>query len=233
MTFEVVLCRYDETEDDMNKDFLYSGHTVVYNKGGPLDIKEATVFPCENVGREVHAYLYHIVCNYDDLPDVTLFSQCKTSDHPNILSLSTYLKTHSFRAVVEHQGAGFLTCDPEDSRKSGWGHINWPKGRWESAYTEGQLSQATTTIREFLEQHVVDELPDPDRCVTLFAGTFSVTRTCVRSRPKPFYERLLNIVSRHPQPEEIHYLERVWAYVFLPCEALNKFRRHLELTDGV
>ena len=220
---QVVLCRYDESEDEMNHDFLGSGDTLLYNKGGHIDMSSpgVTVVPLPNVGREVHAYLWHIVHNYHRLPRVTVFSQCRTSDHPHILSRQQYAATDSFRAVVEHRGDGFATCGRTES-DVGWGHICWPQGRWRSEFESGRIQMSELGIKEFYLECVDPCLPAPGKCVTLFAGTFSVTRELIRGRPLWYYERLLSVVSRHSQPEVCHFLERLWAYLFLPVHILDQ-----------
>merc|ERR1719463_1003814 len=69
---EVVLAHYEE---DLSwiKAYEGSGATfTVYSKSqNPPEI--ATALP--NVGRESQTYLHHIVNNYDDLADWTVFSQ--------------------------------------------------------------------------------------------------------------------------------------------------------------
>lgn len=229
---QVVLCRYDETAGEMNQEFLNSKNTLLYNKGkNDISLSPGvSVINTENVGREVHAYLYHIVHNWDNLADVTLFSQCRTDDHPNILSIDEYASTTSFKAVVENQGVGFLTCNPQEG-EGGWAHVRWPEGRWSQAFEGGAISPSPYTLKEFYQKYVCSVLPEEDKCVTLLYGTFSVTRTCIRQKPVEYFRTLLDVVSRHQQPEEIHYLERLWAYVFLPVESLNRKFQHLQTTD--
>lgn len=173
----------------------------------------------------------HIVKHYKDLADVTLFSQCRTADHPNILELEQYASTNSFRAVVESQANGFLTCDESDETQCGWGHVNWPAGKWRRAFELGEIAPSNLTIKEFITAYLFDTLPEAGKCISLLYGTFSVTKNLVHKRPVEFYSQLLDVVSRHQQPEEIHYLERLWAYVFLPLEAMDGRSSTQRLTD--
>ena len=170
---------------------------------------------------------------YDNLPDVTLFSQCKTSDHAHILRLQTYISTESFCSFIEYMGRGFAnaTCGDEHSdtgevalSSSAWGCIDWPEGKWQSSFASGQIKKVPYDIHQFYVKFIDARFPEKDKCVTLFAGTFSATRDVIRSRPREYYARLLDLVSNHSQPEEIHYIERLEAYVFLPVDILNQCR---------
>jgi len=42
------------------------------------------------------------------------------------------------------------------------------------------------------------------------AALFSATREAIRSNPLELYERLLGLLSNHVNPEDGHYMERMW-----------------------
>lgn len=54
---------------------------VVYNKGPAMTCAFRALIELPNVGREAHTYVHHIVHNYDDLADVTVFVQGCVTDH--------------------------------------------------------------------------------------------------------------------------------------------------------
>ena len=49
-----------------------------YKKGKNLNLDDE-IYIENNVGRDVHTFFYHILNNYDNLADITFFSQ----DYPN------------------------------------------------------------------------------------------------------------------------------------------------------
>lgn len=66
---EIVIARYNE---DLTWIEPYLSNTTIYNKG--LDYIDNSI-KIPNVGRESHTYLYHIINNYDNLADRTIFFQ--------------------------------------------------------------------------------------------------------------------------------------------------------------
>ena len=70
MNVELVIARYNEDLSWLNK--VKNKKITIYNKGE--SIKEKYI-KLDNIGRESHTYLYHIINNYDNLSDITIFSQ--------------------------------------------------------------------------------------------------------------------------------------------------------------
>lgn len=75
-SLEVVVARYNESVDWV-KELNYK--VTIYNKNR----EEENLFPINlpNVGREGHTFFYHIVENYDNLPDYLAFIQANPFDH--------------------------------------------------------------------------------------------------------------------------------------------------------
>ena len=63
---KLVISRYKE---DLGWEESYTN--VVYNKG--VSLPNTITLP--NVGREGHTYIYHILSNYENLDDYTVFLQ--------------------------------------------------------------------------------------------------------------------------------------------------------------
>lgn len=79
-TIEYVIAHYQENIDWVKP---YASQSSIYHKGK----KKKPAFPSyrwkklKNVGREGHTYLYHIVNNYRQLADITVFLQGRIDDH--------------------------------------------------------------------------------------------------------------------------------------------------------
>lgn len=67
--FQIVVSRYNE---DISWTYKYQPNVIIYNKGKD-HISGSIRIP--NVGRESHTYLYHIIQNYDSLPERIVFVQ--------------------------------------------------------------------------------------------------------------------------------------------------------------
>ena len=71
---EIVVARFNE-DIEWTKD--YNEYVKIYNKG--IFNKKYENLP--NIGRESHTYLHHIIGNYKNLSDFTLFVQGNPFDH--------------------------------------------------------------------------------------------------------------------------------------------------------
>ena len=72
---EIVIARYDEDLNWILNNTKYSQMTTVYNKGQNNIDESLKTISINNVGRESHTYLYHIINNWDNLADRTVFFQ--------------------------------------------------------------------------------------------------------------------------------------------------------------
>ena len=93
MKTEIVVARYKENLDWLKKIKKSKDIKItVYNKG-PDDIS-INAIKLPNIGRESHTYLYHIINNYDNLADQTIFCQGDSIFHsPDFLDLINKYRT--------------------------------------------------------------------------------------------------------------------------------------------
>jgi hypothetical protein len=74
--FEIVISRFNEDLKWL-KEAPFNRHKIIcYNKSDNENFYKPegmTVHKLPNLGRETHTYLYHIMKNYDNLPDTTIF----------------------------------------------------------------------------------------------------------------------------------------------------------------
>jgi hypothetical protein len=69
--------------DKFENKFLYKYKVIVYNKSGfDITLKNNSIQKhLNNVGREGETYLNHIINNYDNLSEYTIFIQDDTNNH--------------------------------------------------------------------------------------------------------------------------------------------------------
>lgn len=80
---QLVLARYSE---DIRWVRAYRDIAVIYNKGAYHSILDTlNVVEVENVGREGHTYLHHMITAYDSLKDRTIFAQGEPFSHNDTL----------------------------------------------------------------------------------------------------------------------------------------------------
>jgi hypothetical protein len=78
---EYVVAHYNK-KIDWILDNKINDKTIIYNKSN-ANIKNEfkNVINLNNVGRESHTYIYHIIKNYDNLAEITFFTQDNPFDH--------------------------------------------------------------------------------------------------------------------------------------------------------
>ena len=69
-SYKIVIARYNETLEWTNK--LNENNIIIYNKG---DFIDNTNIHLKNIGREGETFLYHIINNYNELPDYLILLQ--------------------------------------------------------------------------------------------------------------------------------------------------------------
>jgi hypothetical protein len=172
---EVVLARYKE---DISWAKNLSGcKLTIYNK-----FEGQNLLP--NVGYEAHTYLHHIVTNYDDLAEITVFSQANLHPHISVpFFQSQILKLDSlhFKPFT-----GLLFCLKDGSPR----HIG-------------------LKIEQFW--NCLFGTPCPDFFNFHPNGIFSVPAEIIRKHPLTLYQRALDMTKTK---EDACIMERLWKNLF-------------------
>ena len=174
---------------------------TIYDKGGDRAHLRSTSLPSTqlpNIGREAHTYLFHLVERYDSLSPLTVFCQGKPFDH-----------AYDFHASLR----GLLTRPQPDGGFQWLGHlIDWDDCRGQRLFVpwSKNLDRRELNVRSFHRLLFGEDGPE---FFSFFGGAqFAVTAELVRSRPRSFYERALDLSESFP--DAAHCLERMWDRVF-------------------
>ena len=181
----VVIARYNENVDWVK---LIKHKVYLYNKGNN-DIS-LEYLPLKNVGREAHTYLHHIVTNYDNLDEYTVFLQGNPTDHGFYDTFGTIENFNNvnfiagFTPFLRHlENHRYLSCPKHDCDLF---HL--------AAYHDIHLP--IQDVYEFVQ-----------------GAQFAVKKDNILLRPKKVYEHLLN-TSYNSDDMFAHTMERMWKYVF-------------------
>ena len=217
-TKQVIVARYDEA---LYKWLLLLGEhptkITVYNKSN-THIKSVVVdyvdeiIDLPNVGRESHTYLQHIVDNYDTLADINVFLQGDPTVHGFKTDMGKYFNIpgtgrHS-RFLHASLGVSKSLCDFTDDPDGMFTKI----GRFRK-YIQN-LDRAEYTMAHWWKTYISEELPDIKQFKVSWGGCFSVTKDYILTYPKSYYEALLKTVGWSMDPEQGHFMERAWAYIY-------------------
>jgi len=212
---DIIVSRYNEdlnwTKEEPFNRFSY----IVYNKGNNDNFEKSNVkdiINLPNVGRCDHTYLYHIVENYHKLACINVF-------FPGSLNLE-HKKNNAKKIlynIIKYKKAIFLGTKSSNLKRD---FSNFTLDKWGCTNpANAQLNPEQVLLPALLRpygkwfNYHFGNILVKYWCVY---GIFSIQRIDIIKHPKIRYQKLLNAVSRHSNPEVGHYLERSWAAVFHP-----------------
>ena len=200
MDTQIVVARYNE---NINLLIPFKDITIIYNKGNnDIDTNYFNIINLKNVGRESHTYLYHIVNNYDNLAQNTIFFQGNISDH-KILDINEYIKNNDITAYFENILIEQLKYKIEH------------KDKWGKEYNKGLMFKALLSPYDWLKDVIGINFEDNiNETKVIWGANFAVSKTLIKNKPKSFYQNILRYIEHHINPELGHYIERSWIIFF-------------------
>lgn len=202
--FQIVVARYNENINWLEK---FKNITIVYNKGNnDKFINDFNVINLPNFGRESHTFLYHIINNYDNLKEYTIFFQGSLKFDNNIkhntLSIENYFQINDFNATLQKIDFNLL----KDPIK----HF----GKWKKEHETGLMKKSYFTCYSWLKNFMDFDDSEIDYINVAWGSIFSIHKSLILKKPKLFYEHLIRFIDYHPNPEEGHFFERSWHFIF-------------------
>lgn len=199
--YEIVVARYNENIEQWKP---YQSIITIYNKG-KKDLKYDNI-TLNNVGRESHTYLKHIINNWDNLADITLFTQCNYSYEHKPFPVPLYFT--SGLSITIHLWNNII-----DFRDKPWGYIKHG-GKWLKEYNNGSIRKTNLTFGDWWDKYVQKCKPILNQFKWSHGAIFSVTREQIKKNTKEYYLNLISLIENDINPEEGHYFERSWYYIF-------------------
>ena len=218
----VIVSRFNEDLNWLKKHKNF--RKIVYNKGKKLaDNKDFKVINLPNVGRESQTWLYHIAKNYDSLDEVNIFLQGRIDD----LGCMAFQDPNGYLENIDKYGFSvkrFGLLGPL--------HWKWNVGlekdiRYKNLWETKKISRSKIGFRKFSE-NLFPEIPT--FVATSYGGCFAVKKELIIANKKELYIELLSILSRHENPIEGHYMERLWCYLFTRNSPLLRSFKDVLLT---
>lgn len=213
---QIIVSRYNETLDWTLEYPFNLFKYIVYNKGLNQDfIKDNVnqIINLPNVGRCDHTYLYHIVTNFNNLADITVF-------FPGSIGSMYHKKNNAIKIlkhILKHKTAVFLgTYTP--SVKNTFNNFildYWTCSDPVNSNLNPENILCPAIIRPFGNwfQYHFDNIIVNYYCIH---GILSIHKLDILKHPISRYKKLLAAVERHSNPEVGHYIERAWAAIFHP-----------------
>jgi hypothetical protein len=214
LTKVIVVSRYNENLEWLKEEPFNLYPVIIYNKG-PNDNfykpdKLIKIVNVENVGRESHTYLYHIIHNYDNLHDIIVFLPGSTNAEYR-LNRCKHIIYH-----IEHQNKAVFICTHTDMNTlSNFQLDHWNANSYENNLINPENKLKPSSIRPF-GKWFNTMFGDININYISWNGLFSVSKLDILHHSKNYYKKLMNEVSGSSNPETNHYFERSWEAVFFP-----------------
>ncbi len=205
MSYKIVVARYNE---DIT--WLSSEHAncIIYNKGEPLNIDNEIMLP--NLGRESETYLRYIITNYDNLPDVVVFTQARISDHYVGNNSVDFLINMKNQALNNSISQNFFTHN--DVGKSIHWDKTWNLQNGQYYLQDNYKDNKPITFIEWFKRNIDPNFPNP---INIYCNAlFAVSKENIKSRTHDYYKNLILEVNHHVNSAEGHFFERSWYYIF-------------------
>lgn len=214
---QIIIARYNETLDWTLEYPFNLFKYIVYNKGPNQNFikdKVEQIINLHNVGRCDHTYLYHIVTNYDNLSEITVF-------FPGSIGTTKEKKDKSIKLlqnILKHKTAIFIASYVVSNLKITFKDFildNWTCTDPANSTLNPENNLCPAIIRPFgkwFQYHFGNIKVN----YYTFHGILSIHKLDIIKHPISRYQNLLAGVERHSNPEVGHYIERAWAAIFHP-----------------
>ena len=209
MTIRYIISRYNESIGWLHP---ILNQCRIFNKGATLGLANETKL--ENVGRESETYLRYIIENYDNLPDICVFSQGGIKDHMTLRIYRRNPHIYLKQLAIEAKGNVPPASDWRYHIRGNdyQNHISWginPKIGDQGGRGAPKKKDDHLKFKEWFLKNIRKELPKKELFHYPFA-LFAATKEQILKHPKEYYENLIKEVNWDINPIEGHYFERCW-----------------------
>lgn len=245
MSIEIVIARYKENLDWVFK-IPEEYKIIIYNKGGNSEElnyllknnKNIIIRELENIGRESHTYLTHIINNYKNLSDKIIFTQGNPIEHNHdfIKLLKLYKQFDSIQPLSAYYIKNEKEVLPPEKNlqamKKYWindiniyveyTNINfvpvYPYIYFNNIYYNINKIITTYNLYDYIKNILKIKSFNKKYLIPVFyTGIFSVDKNIVHKNNIDYYKRILYFLLYDKQIKNIdngYIIERLWLSIF-------------------
>ena len=204
MSYKIIVSRYNENIDWLSPEMY---NCIIYNKGVSLGISNEIMLL--NVGRESDTYLEYIISNYNNLPDVVVFTQARISDHRGCDNVNYLI--HIKNDALQNTKSNVVLNHYDCGNNRDWDK-NW-NVRGASYYLHDNYKNNNRIVFiDWFKKHINSTYPNP---IKIYAnGIFAVKKELILKHSVEYYKKLQLELNHHIEPAEGHFFERSWYYIF-------------------
>ena len=229
---KIIISRYNENLNWLEESPFNEFQYIVYNKGDNDDFNKKNVISVvnlPNVGKCDHTYLYHIVHHFDNLDNILVF-------FPGSLEINgKKTKAVDILERIKRNNYNRAVFIGEYSRNILRQFGSFTLDSWTTSFSQNyeknnESALYPANIRPFGKWYL-HNFGNININYYTFQSIFSVDKNDILQHPKYRYEKLLQQVEIHSNPEVGHYIERSWGTIFYPMKntrvAINNIPRQL------
>lgn len=205
MKKDLIIARYNENISWVNKIDKTKFNIIIYNKGDEL--KDYENIRLLNFGRESETYLHHIINNYENISEHTIFLQGNPLEHITSLSDFGYKDVQKF---CDYQNYDYEKCSDY-------------LADFLNSYTFNDdlvmLSTKHSDMGYIDEKNKLINLLSLNNQIDYFTpgAQFIIDRNLIKNKPLKFWIKLYNLTK--PNSDVCHVqlpyiLERLWVNIF-------------------
>jgi hypothetical protein len=206
-TYKIIVARYNENVQWLFKE---KDNCIIYNKGTPLKIDSEIML--DNVGRESETYLNYIINNYDNFPDIVIFTQANISDHRGKNDVNYLLK---LKEEATHYGKSLPTVvhNYTNNPSKYWGPYWNANKSYNGFYLKDNYKNNNPQVFvDWFKKNINETYPNP---INIYGNAlFAVKKELILKHPIEYYQKLILEVNHHINSSEGHFFERSWYYIF-------------------
>ena len=208
VTYKYVFARFNEDVTWFSYDKNVMNNSIIYNKGQPLNIKNELFL--ENVGRDPGTFFQFIIDNYEQLPDICIFSQARLDDtyvYGKLGDINS-LKQLKKDAIINGESS-YIEIIGDKAWGNDW-NLNFDWGHDPSLYKNKVVIRCIDWVINNVNSKVTNLTQFHPCCI------FSVSKEKILFNTKKYYENLLEQVNWSNQCMEQTFVERSIVYIFNP-----------------
>lgn len=217
LNIKIIISRYNEdlkwTLEDPFNQYKY----IVYNKGDNDNFEKQNVekiIQLPNVGKCDHTYLYHIIDNYHNLSDITVFLPGSVD-----LPYKRRIAVKILKEINDRNNAVFISLNENDIKKS---YYNLKLDTYRTKHNQNNSKNDEYILKKSLIrpfglwfENMFGNIKV--NCL-IYYGVFSIHKEDIIQHPVSRYQTLIKELSDHSNPEVGHYFERSWCAIFHPLK---------------
>ena len=211
---KLVIARYEE---DINWSNNFLSNRIIYNKGS--DNLQCPHLKLKNIGNEGNTYLEHIINNYDNLSDYTIFSQGSLFDnHVNINNVNEYDINYLINSssILYNCNIKYIGLNSSKRRLQKWNGWNEFDNFEDPCHIYGkkELQKCLKNLYSKYNKNIILDSSNNFKIICNYCGFFLVHKNCILKHNKEFY---INLNEDLKKDKLVGYaLERLWGSIFCP-----------------